>query len=49
MVADPQDLFRGHDVGPTVDDKVATKAVQVYRNRTPSGTGNLKTVSSKGN
>jgi len=49
MVADPQDLFRGHDVGPTSDDVVATKAVKIYRNRTPSGNGNLKTVSSKGN
>jgi len=49
MVADPEDLLRGREGATVVDTRAATRAVDLYRSRQPSGAGDLKAVSSKGN
>lgn len=47
MVADPQDLFHGRDVGPAIDNETASKAIQYYRNAPPSATEGLQNVNTK--
>lgn len=49
MVADPQDLVWGRDPGSLVDSTVSNRAIQMYRNATPTGQGGLKDVNTKEN
>jgi pilus assembly protein CpaD len=47
MVANPEDLFHGQEVGATADTITATKAVDLYRTTPPSGSKGLQDVSTK--
>jgi pilus assembly protein CpaD len=47
MVANPEDLFHGQEVGATADTITATKAVDMYRATPPSGSKGLQDVSTK--
>jgi pilus assembly protein CpaD len=47
MVANPEDLFHGQEVGATTDTITATKAVELYRSTAPSGSKGLQDVSTK--
>lgn len=47
MVANPEDLFHGQEVGATTDTITATKAVDLYRTTPPSGSKGLQDVSTK--
>jgi pilus assembly protein CpaD len=46
MIANPEDLVRGREGGIT-DPKTAVRAIDVYRNKAPSGQGGLQSVSTK--
>jgi pilus assembly protein CpaD len=48
MVADPEDLLHGREGAVVIDPRTATRAVDVYRSKAPSGSGDLKDVSPKG-
>jgi pilus assembly protein CpaD len=48
MIARPQDLVRGQPGAPSVDPATATKAIQTFREATPTGAGGLKTESAGG-
>lgn len=48
MVANPEDLVRGREAGAGSDARTATKALKTYRDATPTGSGGLKSESSKG-
>lgn len=47
MIANPEDLVRGRE--GNADGRVASKAIQTFRDRKPSGAGDLSAVSSKDN
>ncbi|HMI40476.1 MAG TPA: CpaD family pilus assembly protein [Sphingomicrobium sp.] len=47
MVANPEDLIHGRDDSGVGDTRTSTKAVQSYRNATPTGQGGLKDISTK--
>jgi pilus assembly protein CpaD len=47
MVANPEDLFHGQEVGAAVDTITATKAVELYRSTAPSGSKGLQDISTK--
>jgi pilus assembly protein CpaD len=47
MVANPEDLFHGQEVGATADTITATKAVELYRSTAPTGSKGLSDVSTK--
>lgn len=47
MVANPEDLFHGQEVGATTDTITATKAVELYRSTAPSGSKGLQDISTK--
>jgi pilus assembly protein CpaD len=47
MVANPEDLIHGRDGGDVSDTRTSSKAVQAYRNATPTGQGGLKDISTK--
>ena len=47
MVANPEDLFHGQQVGPTADTITATKAVALYRSTAPSGSKGLQDINTK--
>ena len=47
MVANPDDLFHGQEVGGATDTITATKAVALYRSTAPSGSKGLQDVSTK--
>jgi len=47
MVANPEDLFHGQQVGATADTVTATKAVDLYRTTPPTGSKGLQAVSTK--
>ena len=50
MIADPEDLLHGQDGSGMGNAETAGRAIRVYRNRTPTGSGNLpSTTSSRGN
>ncbi|WP_185829189.1 CpaD family pilus assembly protein [Sphingomonas ginkgonis] len=49
MVADPNDLVYGRSGGPVSDPRSSSKAIQMYRGKQPTGTGDLKETNSKGN
>ncbi|TFI57864.1 pilus assembly protein CpaD [Sphingomonas parva] len=48
MIADPADLVLGQSGSGTGDATATAKAIKVYRDKAPSGTGALKSESSKG-
>ncbi len=48
MVARPEDLVRGMPGSDVTDPMVSDKAIRVFRGATPTGSGGLKTESSKG-
>jgi pilus assembly protein CpaD len=48
MVADPVDLIHGREGSGVTDAKAASKAVDLYRTRPPSGQGGLQATSTKG-
>jgi len=47
MVANPEDLFHGQEVGAPADTITATKAVELYRATPPTGSKGLSDVSTK--
>jgi pilus assembly protein CpaD len=47
MVANPEDLFHGQEVGATTDTITATKAIELYRSTAPTGSQGLQDVSTK--
>lgn len=47
MIANPEDLVHGREGSGVVDASTAAKAVEVYRKKAPTGTGELQSVSSK--
>ena len=47
MIANPEDLVHGRDSG-AMDTLAATKAVEMYRSKPPTGQGGLQDVSPKG-
>ncbi|MEO6247331.1 MAG: CpaD family pilus assembly protein [Sphingomicrobium sp.] len=48
MIANPQDLIHGRDGSALSDSRTSTKAVDYYRNSTPTGSKGLQDVSTKG-
>jgi len=48
MIANPEDLIQGRDASGLVDPRTGTKAVDIYRDKKPTGAGGLPAVSSKG-
>lgn len=48
MVANPEDLIHGQEGSGVGDARTATKAVDTYRKATPTGSGGLKDISTKG-
>jgi pilus assembly protein CpaD len=49
MVADPEDLVHGREGTAVSDTQAATKAVDMYRTKEPTGKGGLQAVCTKGN
>ena len=49
MIADPEDLIHGRESSGVTDSVTATRAVDMYRKKAPSGVGGLQAVSPKGN
>ena len=49
MIANPEDLLHGREGGSVTDVRAAAKAVELYRSKTPTGSGGLQAVSPKGN
>lgn len=48
MVADPEDLVHGREGAPVIDARTASRAVQEYRTKAPTGEGGLQAVNTKG-
>ena len=48
MVANPEDLLHGREGGSVTDTMTATRAVEMYRTKPPTGQGGLQAVSPKG-
>jgi pilus assembly protein CpaD len=48
MIANPQDLVYGREGDGVTDPRTATRAVDVYRSKAPTGNGALQSVSTKG-
>lgn len=48
MVANPEDLIRGQDPSVSVDASTAGKAIKTYRERKPTGAGDLKNEATGG-
>ena len=47
MVANPDDLVRGQEARGS-DSRAVTKAIKSYRDKSPTGNGELKSESTKG-
>jgi pilus assembly protein CpaD len=47
MVANPQDLIHGREGSGVGDAATAARAINVYRTKPPTGTGDLKDISTK--
>lgn len=47
MIANPEDLVHGQEAGSVVDSRAATRAVDMYRKKAPTGQGALPGVSTK--
>ena len=48
LIANPEDLVRGRAGTGTVDSQTSLKAIQLYRSKTPTGAGELQSISTKG-
>ena len=48
MIADPEDLLHGREAGSVTDSRTATRAVELYRSKSPTGQGGLQAASPKG-
>ena len=48
MVANPEDLVHGRDGAAASDAATAARAINMYRTRIPTGSGDLKSASPKG-
>lgn len=48
MVANPEDLLHGREGDTVIDPRTATRAVDMYRSKAPTGAGGLQDVSPKG-
>jgi pilus assembly protein CpaD len=48
MVANPEDLLRGHEGTGVGDSRTSAKAVQYYRSAPPTGTKGLQSITTKG-
>jgi pilus assembly protein CpaD len=48
MVANPEDLLRGHEGTGVGDSRTSSKAVQYYRSAPPTGTKGLQSITTKG-
>ena len=48
QVANPEDLLHGREGATVTDTRTAVRAVELYRTKTPTGSGELKEVSPKG-
>ena len=48
MVANPEDLLHGREGAAVLDSRTATRAVEMYRTKPPTGAGELTDVSPKG-
>lgn len=49
MVANPVDLIHGREGAAVGDTRTAVKALDMYRSKSPTGSGGLPAVSTKGN
>jgi pilus assembly protein CpaD len=49
MAANPEDLFHGREGSGVLDAATVSKAVDVYRKKAPTGSGDLPSISTKGN
>jgi pilus assembly protein CpaD len=47
-IANPEDLIHGREGATVTDSTAATKAVDMYRTKPPTGQGGLQAVSTKG-
>jgi pilus assembly protein CpaD len=45
LIADPQDLVHGRESAGGIDPSISSKAIRIYRDRTPTGTNGLKVES----
>jgi pilus assembly protein CpaD len=48
MIADPRDLVQGHDTRRSGDTSTAGKAIKTYRDKAPTGAGELKSAAAGG-
>jgi pilus assembly protein CpaD len=48
MVANPEDLIHGREGATVTDTRTATRAVEMYRSKQPTGAGALQDISPKG-
>jgi pilus assembly protein CpaD len=48
MVANPEDLLHGREGAAVTDARTATRAVEMYRSKPPTGQGGLQDISPKG-
>jgi len=48
MIANPEDLLHGRESGGTTDTFTASRAIEMYRSKTPTGQGALQDVTPKG-
>jgi pilus assembly protein CpaD len=48
MVANPEDLIHGREGAAVTDTRTATRAVDLYRSKAPTGGGSLQDISPKG-
>ncbi|AUW59871.1 pilus assembly protein CpaD [Sphingobium sp. SCG-1] len=49
MIANPEDLVRGQTGTSDLQGATSNRAIQVYRDKTPTGSGDLKTMTAGGN
>lgn len=49
MIANPEDLVRGQTGTSDLQGTTSNRAIQVYRDKTPTGSGDLKTMTAGGN
>ena len=47
-IANPEDLIHGREAGADTDTLTATRAIEMYRTKQPTGSGGLQQVNPKG-
>jgi pilus assembly protein CpaD len=48
MIANPEDLLHGREGAPVTDTWTASRAIEMYRSKPPTGSGGLQDVTPKG-